>query len=375
MEADRKLKVALVFDDSLDSSDGVAQQVKTLGAWLSTQGHQVSYLVGQTKLKEWAGGRIYSLAKNLPVRFNGNKLSIPFPVGRASIKKVLEANDFDIIHVMMPYSPFMAQKVINSADKTAAIVGSFHVYPAGRSAKYGGYILGKIYGRSLKKFNSIMAVSSAAQNYARQVFKINSVVVSNMVDLSKFSHTKTKTTENRIVFLGRLVKRKGCEQLIDAFNIASKSDPQLTLTIAGDGAERNHLEAKVKRLGLQPKVKFLGYIEEAAKSEILAQAHIACFPSLYGESFGIVLLEAMAAGSKVILGGDNPGYRSVLDEQPKMLIDPKNTVAFGRRITELIEDKKEAAKLHNWQDQTVRQYDVNIVGKQILDIYRKSIAP
>jgi len=101
-----KLKIGLVFDDSLDSSDGVAQYVKDLGGWLSGQGHEVSYLVGETKLTEWRGGKVYSLSKNQAVYFNGNRLSVPLPANSRRIRELLNAKNFDIMHVMVPYSPF-----------------------------------------------------------------------------------------------------------------------------------------------------------------------------------------------------------------------------------------------------------------------------
>src|SRR5579862_4445122 len=94
----QSLNVGLVFDDSLDSPDGVAQHVKTLGAWLSARGHTVSYLVGETKMSDWAGGKVYSLAKNQKVSFNGNKLSIPLPVKTQTLAKIIKELNFDILH-------------------------------------------------------------------------------------------------------------------------------------------------------------------------------------------------------------------------------------------------------------------------------------
>src|SRR3989344_5742480 len=105
------LKIGFVFDDSLDSNDGVAQYVKTLGAWFSSQGHKVCYLVGESKTAQWRGGQVYSLARNQKVVFNGNRLSVPLPAKRSPIKLVLEQEDFDVLHVQLPHSPFMAQKV------------------------------------------------------------------------------------------------------------------------------------------------------------------------------------------------------------------------------------------------------------------------
>src|SRR5205085_10028703 len=116
----KSLKVGFVFDDSLDTNDGVAQYVKRVGAWLEAQGLQVSYLVGQSRINKWHNGSVYSLARNLPVRWAGNRLSIPIFSSGGRIKEVLTENQFDILHVQFPYSPFMAQLVINHASAETA---------------------------------------------------------------------------------------------------------------------------------------------------------------------------------------------------------------------------------------------------------------
>ena len=109
----KKLSIAFLYDDTLDSNDGVSQYVKTLGVWLSRQGHKVSYLTGQTKMAEWQGGQVFSLAKNIKVKFNANRLSIPLPAPKSKINSAL-SNNFDVVHVQMPFSPFMAGRVIGN---------------------------------------------------------------------------------------------------------------------------------------------------------------------------------------------------------------------------------------------------------------------
>src|SRR3989344_5842669 len=93
----KSLSVGFLYDDSLDRPDGVSQYVKTIGAWLSGQGHQVVYFVGETKLKEWAGGRVYSLSKNQKVSFNSNFVSTPLPASRRAIFEVLQKEKPDIL--------------------------------------------------------------------------------------------------------------------------------------------------------------------------------------------------------------------------------------------------------------------------------------
>jgi phosphatidylinositol alpha-mannosyltransferase len=373
MKSGPKLKVGLVFDDSLDSNDGVAQYVKTLGAWLTDQGHSVRYLVGETKMMSWHGGKVYSLAKNVKVNFNSNKLSVPLPANSKNIKRIIADEDFDVLHVMVPYSPMMAAKVIKLAPRNVVIVGTFHIFPSGWLSASGSRLLRMMLARTLRRFDKIMSVSPAAAQFANEAYRIRSEIVPNAVDIRKFQGISVKDGKiKKIVFLGRLVDRKGAKYLIQAF--ARLASSNVKLIIAGDGPQRSELEALATKLNLNDKLDFLGFIDEADKPSLLAQADIACFPSLYGESFGIVLIEAMAAGAKVVLAGDNPGYRSVLGDQPKLLVDPRRTDQFTARLKEMLTEKQTIGLINGWQLRAVKKYDINRVGRHIEDIYSGQIA-
>lgn len=371
------LKIGFVFDDSLDSNDGVAQQVKILGSYFSAQGHQVRYLVGRTTMKEWRGSKVYSLARNIKVSFNGNRLSIPLPANKKRIKHILADEKFDILHVQMPHSPFMAGRIIKMARKNSVVIGTFHILPSGRLSTWGSHILKIFYGKGLSYFDYLASVSKPAAVFARQAFGIKSEVIPNTIDINKFL---TKSSDvlpqghQRVVYLNRLVERKGCKQLIVAFARLLTVLPEAKLFIASDGPLRPKLEKLVKRLGTSQSVKFLGFIAEDEKPNLLASADIACFPSLNGESFGIVLLEAMASGSGVVLGGNNPGYASVLSEQPLLLIDPNDAKAFAGRLEKLLTEKATKEGLHAWQHEHIKQYDINIIGAKYLSVYNSAIA-
>jgi phosphatidylinositol alpha-mannosyltransferase len=372
----QSLKIGIVFDDSLDSHDGVAQQVKTFGGWLSDQGHEVRYLVGETKITTWAGGRVYSLAKNKRVAFNANRLSIPLPADKGAASEVLATEQFDVLHVQVPYSPFLAQKLITLAAPSVAIIGTFHIMPAGAAARMGSRLLKLWYGKSLARFDRFLSVSPPAAEFAEQAFGIKSSILPNVVDVKEISQS-TERQQNRpqhIVFLGRLVERKGCEELIAAFALLKRQHPKATLTIGGDGPRRAAAQKLAQKLAIADSVNFLGFIPEKDKAALLASAEIACFPSLHGESFGVVLLEAMAAGAGVVLGGNNPGYASLLSEQPKLLVDPKDTQQLAEAMSRFLDDEKERVRLHKWQQQLVRRYDVGEVGSELLNIYRTEIA-
>ena len=377
MKNDQGLKVGLVFDDSLDTNDGVSQYVKNLGGWLSRNGHNVCYLVGQTDLVSFEGSKVYSLSRNFRVNFNGNRLSIPLFSKRSDIKHVLSQEDFDILHIMVPYSPFMAQKIIKSAKPKTALIGTFHIYPSGKLSIYGAKILKVLNGASLKRFFAIVSVSQPAASFAKKVFKISTPIIPNPVNISNFkpSNTPAKAlSDTKIIFLGRLVKRKGCRELILAFSEIVNDFPALRLIIAGDGPDRAKLESLATELAIADRTDFIGYIDEKDKPSLLAEATIACFPALYGESFGLVLIEAMAAGSEVVIGGDNPGYASVLAGRAELLVNPADKNAFANRLRMFLNDENRRHQISLWQQKEVQKYDIEKIGPDILKLYFSAIA-
>ena len=283
---------------------------------------------------------------------------------------------FDILHVQAPYSPFMSQLVINRTQPSTAVVGTIHVFPSGWLSVVGSKLLRRVYGKSLKRFDLMLSVSAAAQLYAKEAFRIDTQVSPNVVNLVALkSSSKHRPKDGRkIVFLGRLVERKGCEYLLRAFSLIQEQLPDVRLVIAGDGRDRKKLEGLSHSLGVADKVVFLGRVSEEEKTGILAGADIACFPSLYGESFGIVLIEAMAAGAKVVLGGNNPGYNSVLEEKKELLVDPRNIEQFAARLTKLLSDEQLAKRLYSWQQNQVKKYDIERVGPKVEKLYYGAIA-
>ncbi len=376
-QSKKSFSVGFLYDDSLDSHDGVSQYVKTLGEWLSTRGHRVTYLVGDTKLKSWHGGEVVSMAHNIGVSFNQNRLSVPLPTTKRNLKSKLAGRIFDLVHVQVPYSPFMSMRVINMLPKETAIVGTFHIYPAGQAANLGSKVLGTISRKNLHKFSQVVAVSQPAADFARKSYDIDCQIVPNAVDVTRYNHSIHKPSREpkyHIVFIGRLVERKGCLLLLKAFGKLRHNLPDSRLTIAGDGPQMGRLTSFVRDNNLESSVEFKGYVSEKQKAELLSNADIACFPSLSGESFGIVLIEAMAAGTAVVLGGDNPGYRSVLGGFPKLLIDSTDTANFANRLSELLQNEDLKQSALSWQQAQLSKYDIRLVGPKIEAIYTHAIA-
>lgn len=367
-----KLRIAFVLDDGLDKPDGVQQYVLSLGNWLIKEGHYVRYLVGETKradIKE-----AIPLSRNLKVRFNANSLSTPLPASSRKIKQLLYKEKFDVIHVQVPYSPFMGAKVVKYAPKQTKIVGTFHVLPTGGFQSLATKLLGISLKFNLKYFDQFVSVSQPAKVFAKKSFGIESRVIPNPVALTEFKTKKTKNLADNIniVFLGRLVPRKGCLQLLKATNrLLTKADlPPIELNIYGQGHQRPKLQAYIDNSNLKSIAKLNGFVAEKDKARVLNQADFAVFPALYGESFGIVLLEAMAAGAGVVLAGNNPGYTSVMSEVPDCLFDPINEIELSDKLETLIKNKAKATQIHDKQQQLVQKFDIDLVVKQLLEIYR-----
>ena len=368
------MKIGFVLDDSLDKTDGVQQYVLTLGEWFSSQGHDVHYLVGHTKREDLPN--VHSLGRNVQAQFNQNRMSTPLPASMQRIRTLVAREDFDVLHVQLPYSPFLAEKVIRAASERTAIIGTFHILPFSRIEAVGTRVLATFLKRSRGKFDHVLSVSKPAAAFADKSFLMKAQVVPNVVDVAHFaSGKKLKNRDDKltIVYLGRLVERKGCLHFLKAIQVLHQNKllQDVRVVIAGKGPLLETLEAFVRKNRLGRVVKFVGYVPEAQKPDLFASADIAVLPSTGGESFGIVLVEAMASGAGVVIAGDNAGYRTVMAGHEEQLVNPADTLAFVKMLRAFIQSQPARKRAHAWQTKRAQQYDVRSVGPQILGIYEE----
>jgi phosphatidylinositol alpha-mannosyltransferase len=372
-----KLKVGLVLDDSLDKSDGVQQYVLGIGQWLSQQGHEVHYLVGATKRQDL--NNVHSLSNNIAVRFNGNRMSMPLPSSRKKLQLLLSEEKFDVLHIQLPYSPYLAHRIIMSAGSNTAVIGTFHIAAESVIVKSATRMLGGWTKKSIHRFDTIVSVSKAAKVFAKKTFRVNSAILPNVIDYDHFANGKPLPQYTNdaitILFLGRLVPRKGCLTLLKAVAKIKQMEhmPAFQIVICGKGPLESKLKEYAVQHNLSAVIDFVGYVSEDEKPRYYASADIAVFPSTGGESFGIVLLEAMAGGHAAVLAGANAGYSSVLESRPDLLFDPHDFLALADKLKEYMQNSHLRIEAQKWGQQFSASYDTSVIGPKLVNIYREAL--
>lgn len=373
--ATKKLRVGLVFDDSLDRPDGVQQYVMRVAEWLREHGHEVYLLVGETHERDLP--HLHSLSRNITVKFNGNTMSIPRPVPRKLLRELLEELQLDVIHVQTPYSPFMSGRLMSLASANTAVVGTFHILPYSFFVKVANRVLAVLNTRTGKRFDDVMAVSPPASEFARRYYGYNGPVVPNPFRLADFTVSPgAKNKVPRIVFLGRLVARKGAKELLLAVQYMLANglyEGPLSVTIAGRGHMMEELQTLASKIDSAVKIDFPGFIAEEDKPALIESADVFALPSISGESFGISLIEGLAAARGAVLAGDNAGYASILYELPELLVNPRDTEAFAKLLAHWLKDPQARVAMAKRQKQYVQQFDLAVVGPAIERVYNEAL--
>lgn len=373
------LTIGFVFDDTLDALDGVQQHITTIGTELARRGHDVHYLVGETHHSPVP--QTVSLARNVMVSFNGNRMRIPLPVRKREIRAALAHNDYDILHIQAPYSPLFGGRVLKCAPQSTGVVATYHIAPIDRRARYGGRALGLVNAHSHRRVDEVIAVSQVAAQYAQFTAHTHGTIIANPVNVEKFATAAHRATRDaahpHIVFLGRLVPRKGAQLLLDALDYGERHGmfpmPGLHVTIAGDGPLMDDCVQRAARL--RTPVQFVGTVDEG-KADLLASADVAVFPAIGGETFGIVLPEAIASGAGVTLAGDNPGYRWTMrsDEDALFSVGPDHARVLAERIERALTDAPWARRLHAREEALLDRYNVQAVTDEVEQVYARAIA-
>lgn len=368
------MKIGLVCPYDFFRHGAVQKLVEILDDELTSRGHDVRIITPRPrKYKGEVPKRMLFVGQstklNTPLK---TTLEVGVTLDTEELEEMLEKEKFDLIHVHEPEVPILGAQI--AARASCPIVATFH-------ATFPETAMGKTielfrvpFAKSLfKNIAAMTAVSDTAARFVNEWSKQDVQIVPNYVDLDHFKAPgDVARDENLILYIGRLEKRKGVKYLIRAFGEFVARDPKAKLVIAGDGVERMRLERLVIDENI-PRVSFLGAVSEEKKLELLHKASLFCSPAIFGESFGIVLLEAMASGLPVV-AGDNPGYACVMKEVGlASLVNPKDSVDFSRRLELMLRQGVVRKMWLNWSHEYVKQYGLKNVIDQYEAVYKRAL--
>jgi len=370
------MRIGLVCPYTIAKGGGVQEHVFACQAELRKRGHDVYVLTPRPQdYEDDPGKHIIFIGESKD--FN-SPLHTTVQVSASvndTIDKVLEEHQFDILHFHEPWVPMLSAQILSRSK--AVNVATFHAkLPETLMTRTMIRVVTPYTKSVLKYIDEFTAVSEAAAEYVCSLTDKPVALIPNGIDLNKYK-TPLRRSDNRkqktIFYLGRLEQRKGVKHLIHAFKLLHDHDPDVTLVIAGDGPDRPKLEALAADLGVDEYISFIGFISEKEKIHYLRTADLYCSPALYGESFGIVLLEAMATGI-VTVAGDNPGYASVLKGLGALsLVNPKHHAEFSRRLDLLLRENDLRRIWREWAVNQLQQYSYTTIVDQYEEVYEDAI--
>lgn len=291
------------------------------------------------------------------------------------IDRMLAEHKFDILHFHEPWVPMLSMQILSRSKSVN--VGTFHAkLPETLMTRTLTKVVTPYTKSVLKYIHEFTAVSEAAAEYVCTLTDQPVALVPNGINTERYKAPKSRDDDKpkkTIFYVGRLEQRKGVKYLIRAFSLLTQQHPDVALIIASDGPDRPKLEMLAADLDVSDKIKFVGFISEDEKIDYMRSADLFCSPALYGESFGIVLLEAMATGL-VTVAGNNPGYASVLQGSGAIsLINPKDGVEFARRMETLLYEKDLRKLWRSWAKEQIPQYKYDHIVSQYEEVYETAI--
>ncbi len=372
------MKIGLVCPYSIAKGGGVQEVVKALQTEYTKLGHEAVIITPQ--LREPFDSRDRRMV------FLGSAADFKSPLATTAqvsasvltdeIDAMLEYEQFDILHFHEPWVPVLSRQILSRSQTVN--VATFHAkLPETLASRALAKVITPYTKPLLRHIDAFTAVSDAAAEYVRSLTDAEIEIIPNGIHIGHFRKPanvqKPARGPKTIFYVGRLEKRKGVKYLLYAFQELQKQTPDVRLLLGGDGVDREKLEELTTTLGIK-NVEFLGYIDDAEKRKLLHTSDLFCSPALYGESFGIVLLEAMSSGL-VTVAGNNPGYESVMTGIGQLsLVDPRDTKEFAHRLHLLLEDEGIRELWQKWAKKHVRQFDYPKVAAMYLDSYERALA-
>jgi len=371
------MKIALVSPYDFSHPGGVGRHITALFNNFTSTGHQVKVIAPSSKAVNEFGEHFIRIGRPFPIPARDSIIRVPVSLHLApAIKKVMEEEKFDVVHLHEPFMPMLCSATLRFSNTVN--VGTFHAAEGKPGYGFGRPVTSWILERRARKLHGHIAVSKPAMNYASHFVPGDYEIIPNGVDLKHFRPDVpliNDFTDGKlnIVFMGRLEFRKGINYLLKAFLQIKSEMPNTRLIICGPGTRlRQRYETWVKDVRLQD-VVFTGMVDYAAQPSYYRSADVFCAPATSRESFGLILLEAMATG-RPIVATNIEGFASVVTNgQEGLLVPPMTDRPLAEALLKLLKDKQLRTQMGQKGLVTAQKYSWEGVAARVLDYYGKTI--
>jgi len=365
----KKLRIGIVCPYGWDAPGGVQNHIRDLAEYLLTQGHIVSVLapaVDENALPPF----VVSAGKPIAIPYNGAVARVLFgPVAFARVRQWITQGNFDLLHLHEPAIPSLSLLACWAAE--GPMVGTFH---AASKKQRAIFAIGPILEPVIEKLSVRIAVSESARLTLTEHFETDAIVIPNGIFAEKFRNgsARPQWSGKTIGFMGRFEEpRKGLSVLLDALPSIARAFPDVRLLIAGPGESEDAIKEMDPQL--RSRVTFLGRLSDEEKADFLSSVLLYVAPNTGGESFGIILAEAMAAGAAVV-ASDIPAFAALLgDGMYGALFESENATELSKIAIELLGNEGKRNELAIAGQEHAKIFDWDNIAEQIFSVYEMAM--
>lgn len=370
------MRIGMVCPYLWDIPGGVQAHVRDLAETLIDLGHEVSVLAPGEEASPTLPPYVVAAGKTVPIPYNGSVARLQFGLVSATrVRRWLRQGNFDVVHVHEPAPPSLSLLTVLLAD--VPLVATFHA--ASTRSRFLA-MFDSVVQAVLERLSGRIAVSQAARKMIVEHLGADAVVIPNGVSISRYAdgrplpgYPRDPALGGTIGFIGRYDEsRKGMTVLVEAMTTLVQRRPGVQLLVAGRGEEAEFLEQLPE--SLSSSVVMLGMVSESDKASLLRSVDVYVAPNTGGESFGIILLEAMAARTPIV-ASDLQAFRRVLDDgRAGLIFRNRDSADLATALDTVLGNEALRGQLAAASAQVVQPYDWAVVASQILRVYEIAIA-
>ena len=361
------MKIGFVSPYAWDVPGGVQAHIRDLATFYSHQGHEVSVLAPASDESSINDDFVVPAGRPVAIPYNGAVARVLFgPVAASRVRQWIATEDFDILHLHEPAIPSLSLLACSIAE--GPMVGTFHVAAPRQKV---AFAIAPVLEPIIEKLRARIAVSEVARETLTIHLDTDAVVIPNGISASFYGNAEPNPDWKRphtIGFIGRFSEpRKGLGVLLEALPNIARIFPDVRILIAGPGEGIEAMQSV--NPALRNRLQFLGRINDDEKASFLKSLDLYVAPNTGGESFGIILAEALASGVPVI-ASDIPAFRYLLDEgKYGSLFENENATDLAEKIIELLrsQDKREALSMRGLE--RAQRFDWTAVSDEIMNVY------